>query len=107
MTYRIEFTETAEVEAKRAYNWIAEKSPRFAEQWLTGLQEAVDSLKHMPHRCKIAPENEEFEDHEIRQLLYGKRSGVYRILITVSQEDLLVRILHVRHGRMDIMNPKA
>lgn len=35
-----------------------------------------------PERCAFAQENAFFPE-DIRQLLYGKRSGVYRILFTI------------------------
>ncbi len=50
----------------------------------------------MPHRCPLAPENEEFED-EVRQHLYGKRDNKYRILFSIM--DAEVQILHIRHGK--------
>lgn len=43
----------------------------------------------------LAIESGEFTE-EIRQLLYGKRSGRYRVLFVVRQN--VVRVLHVRHG---------
>jgi len=49
----------------------------------------------MPKRCPLAPENEYYPE-EIRQLLYGRRQGRYRILFTIEQRT--VTILHVRHG---------
>jgi len=40
-------------------------------------------------------ENEDFNE-DVRQLLYGKRSGVNRILFAVRGNT--VHLLHIRHG---------
>jgi hypothetical protein len=62
----------------------------------SGNQEAVYSLRELPERCPLAPENKEFP-FEVRQLLYGRGSHRYRILFTVEGETVV--ILHMRHGR--------
>lgn len=58
--------------------------------------------EHNPERCGLAPENEWFPG-ELRQLLYGKRRGVYRILFEVR--DTTVYILRVRHGARKLLEP--
>lgn len=80
---------------ENAYRFIEADSAESAGRWFTGLIAAVESLSMFPNRCPIAPENDVF-DVEIRQLLYGKRSQVYRILFTV--EENVVHVLHIRHG---------
>lgn len=65
-------------------------------RWFEGLKEAIASLSTFPHRCPLAPENRQFP-FEVRQLLYGRRAHVYRILFTIQAETVVV--LHVRHGR--------
>ncbi len=49
----------------------------------------------MPARSSLAFENEYF-DEEIRQLLYGKRGRLYRILFTIRDDE--VYVLFVRHS---------
>jgi hypothetical protein len=44
----------------------------------------------------VAPENRE-APAEVRQLLYGRRPHVYRVLFTIN--DRVVYVLHIRHGR--------
>jgi plasmid stabilization system protein ParE len=39
------------------------------------------------------------DDPTVRQLIYGKKPHFYRVLYEVSDEEDLVRILRVRHGR--------
>jgi hypothetical protein len=43
----------------------------------------------------LAPENVHFTQ-DIRQLLYGPRNDVYRILFTILGDT--VQVLHVRHS---------
>lgn len=78
-----------------AYHFIEAQSPNAADKWLTGLIEAVESLASFPNRCPVAPENDVFE-REIRQLLYGRRNRIYRILFTIDADT--VHVLHIRHG---------
>ncbi len=78
-----------------AFLWIAEQNPAAAVRWLAGLEAAVQSLATLPERCPLAPESAVFHE-EIRQLIYGRRTGRYRVLFTVLGGT--VRILHVRHG---------
>jgi plasmid stabilization system protein ParE len=79
-----------------AYLWIAERAPDNATKWFNGLEAAIYSLEDFPERCPLAEESKAF-DVEIRQLVYGKRVGAYRILFTIVGDA--VHILHVRHGR--------
>jgi hypothetical protein len=46
----------------------------------------------------FAPETARFP-FEVRQLLYGRKPHVYRILFTIEGER--VKILHIRHGRRE------
>jgi hypothetical protein len=63
----------------------------------------LDTLEAYPARCAIAAE---FEDLgvEIRELLVGKRHGVYRILFQI--EGRTVQILRAWHGARDRVSPE-
>ena len=78
-----------------AFHAIAERAPDAAKTWRAGMYEAIRSLSAFPTRCPLAPEDSYFPA-EIRQLLYGKRRGVYRILFTIDGDT--VSVLHVRHS---------
>jgi plasmid stabilization system protein ParE len=98
MAYRILLTPRASSDADEAATYIKQFSPGAASRWLQGLMQAVFSLAELPERCPLAPEAE-LLGAELRQLLYGKRSGVYRILFRIeSGPSPVVRILAVRHG---------
>ncbi|HLX85134.1 MAG TPA: type II toxin-antitoxin system RelE/ParE family toxin [Terriglobales bacterium] len=61
-----------------------------------GLKRAIASLAEMPERCPLARENKEFS-FEVRNLLYGRKPHVYRVVFTVEGDT--VYILHIWHGR--------
>jgi plasmid stabilization system protein ParE len=87
----------AEAEADNAFLQSAQiTSLARANQWYSGLLQAIESLSQMPKRCPLARENSYFSQ-EIRQLLYGKGRNIYRILFTVldEEESPTVRILHI------------
>ena len=95
MNYGVIIQPDAQREIEESYAWLIPRSPQNAPRWLDGLNQAVQSLQQLPQRCPLAPENDAF-DYEVRQLLYGKRPGVYRILFTIHED--FVHILHIRHA---------
>lgn len=70
-----------------------------AEKWFDEMIAAIASLKDMPGRCPVADESEDL-GQEVRFLLYGKRSHMYKVYFSVqgqTQTSGTVRVLHVRH----------
>jgi plasmid stabilization system protein ParE len=101
MDYRIKLTLRAVDDAEQAHAWMAEHhSPMRAAKWYVGLFAAIESLRAFPHRCSLAPEADAF-DEPVRQLLYGRRRGVYRILFVVRGET--VNVLGIRHGAQRLL----
>lgn len=98
--YRLIIQPPAVHDLDEAYQWIRDRAPEAAARWFNGFVEALNSLTTFPDRCGLAPENDAVEP-EIRQLLYGPRSGVYRALFTITGEE--VRVLHIRHAARQTM----
>ena len=98
MRFRVKYTATAKTELHQAYEWILEQSQSYeiAFKWFNEISQTVSSLDHNPRPCALAPENAYFKK-EIRQLLYGKRTGRYRILFTIEEEKTVV-ILYIRQS---------
>lgn len=92
MKYQVVITLRAQSDLQGIVEWIGQDSPENAENWLSCLLDAIDSLASFPQRCALAPENE-FHDHEVRHLLLF---GEYRILFSTVESNVL--ILHIRHG---------
>jgi plasmid stabilization system protein ParE len=95
MTYYVLIQPQAEAEIEAAYLWKRDNAPQAAARWFAGIVDAINALDQFPARCLLAPENEHFPQ-EIRQLLYGPRHDVYRILFTIQNDT--VYVLHVRHS---------
>ena len=94
MKYRVIIQPEAIEDIGTAYSWIAENAPEGAKRWADDLDDAMHSLEDFPRRCPIAPESKFFR-LEIRQMLFGKHSGIYRVLFTVHKDE--VHVLYVRH----------
>jgi plasmid stabilization system protein ParE len=97
MAFRVETSAEAELDAATILDWlIAQHAGEAGLRWFLALENAIASLSNFPERCGLAPENKSFP-FEVRQLLYGRKPHIYRILFTIRGET--VYILHIRHGR--------
>lgn len=106
MAYRVDISLSALADAEAAYFWVKERAPHRAGDWYEGLLETIFSLETFPERCPIAPESEGV-GKDIRQLFYGKRAGMYRILFGLAHDPAtgedVVRIYRIRHAsRQDV-----
>jgi plasmid stabilization system protein ParE len=100
-TYRLIIQPPAFEDLDAAYQWIHERASDAADRWFNGFVDALSSLAKSPERWGLAPENDAVEP-EIRQLLYGRGSGVYRALFTITGRD--VRVLHIRHAAREALS---
>jgi|SRR3974390_1425005 len=97
MTYRVEMSAQAEDDASSILNWLlTNHAGETGAHWFLALEDAIASLSSLPERCPLAPENARFP-FAVRQLLYGRKPHVYRILFTLDGDA--VKILHIRHAR--------
>jgi plasmid stabilization system protein ParE len=102
MAHAVHISARALREIDEAIEWLAARSHAAAVRWHEQLLEAVRSLETNPERWELAPESECYPG-ELRQLLHGKRRGVYRILFEVRGET--VYILRVRHSAQALLEP--
>ena len=103
MTYSLIVTPTAEEEAMEAVRWYAERSADAAQRWHDGLTKAINSLARLPSRCPVSQADFQALGCEVRQLLYGKRRGVYRTLFTIADDT--VWVLRIRHSAQGPLKP--
>jgi plasmid stabilization system protein ParE len=96
MTYRVVVTARARADALEAYRWLVEQSPTAAARWYATLEKAIARLSKLPERNPIAEDDSEQCGITLRQTLYGRRPGVYRILY--SDEDDTVTLHSIRHA---------
>ena len=97
MAYKVSLTNPAEADAYTAFERIREVAPAGADKWLRGLFAAIAALAEMPDRCQVIPEADEL-GYPVRHLLYGKRTGQYRIIFDLqeeSEEGPRVRVLRI------------
>jgi plasmid stabilization system protein ParE len=95
MKFSIIVTATAKREADEAFVWLRERTEVYAIEWFNGLVDAVEELSEFPSRWPIAREPE-IHGQKIRQMLYGRRPHIYRVLFLIR--DNVVYVLHIRHG---------
>ena len=86
MTFRVELTADAKQDCDSIIEWLLTHHAGDAgTRWFNALEEAIDSLSQFPRRCPLAPETTAFPV-EIRNLLYGHKPHVYRILFAIEGE---------------------
>ena len=91
MAFRVEISAEAESDASAIPDRLLKQhAGETGIRWFLELEDAIASLASFPEGCTLAPESSCFP-FQVRQLLYGRRPHVYRILYTI--EDL-----HIRHG---------
>jgi plasmid stabilization system protein ParE len=97
MQYKVLMQPSAKADIAEINAWLMENvSLDYADKWLWGISVAVTSLSSFPNRCPISDESDAF-DFPVRQLLYGKKPHVYRILFAVENDKVFV--LRVRHTK--------
>jgi plasmid stabilization system protein ParE len=97
MKYKLIVQPSALADLDEAYCWIAQRSPESAASWFDDFVDALNSLETLPEQCEVAAESQ-YVGVKVRQLLYGRRSGVYRALNTIRGHEV-----HIRHVARDVM----
>lgn len=99
MRYRLLLTDKALADIDSALDWFREqKATTAGQRWFTALWKALDRLESRPERCSPAVEAEDV-GRDVRELLFGKRRGVYRVLFELR--DNTVCILRIWHSARD------
>jgi plasmid stabilization system protein ParE len=97
MAFRVEVTPEARQDANGILEWLhVQEAGDAGLHWFRGLSEAIASLSALPKRCALVRENASVP-FEMRQLLYGHKPHLYRILFTIEGD--VVHVLRIRHGR--------
>jgi toxin ParE1/3/4 len=103
MAYRVEMTDRAARDLAHLYLRIhAEDSPT-ADRWFNGLERAIRTLERSPQRCALAPEAVKTK-RPLRNLLYGRKRHVYRVIYEIDDTGKTVRVLTIRHGAREILS---
>ena len=104
MTYRLTVTTPAENDVRECHQWWWEnRSEDQADRWLTGINRAIQSLKHSPLMYGYATERLLMK-HEIRQMLFGLgRRPSHRILFEVIHDEVVIfRVRAIAEDRLSL-----
>jgi toxin ParE1/3/4 len=94
--FRVELTDRASLDLESIYDDIDADSAPAAARWFSGLENTIFSLEHLPERGVRTQEN-----RRLRELLYGQKPHIYRVIYSVNCSANLVVVLHIRHGARD------
>jgi plasmid stabilization system protein ParE len=97
MRYSVRFTARAKRAIDDYIDYIAheKQGPINAGRVLGAIENAIDTLEAMPHRCPKAPEDAAV-DYTVRMLIVKK---TLIILYRIDKEAKLVTVIGFRHGR--------
>jgi toxin ParE1/3/4 len=97
MTYLVEFAARASRDLEVLFMEKNAADSQVAARWYNGLERAVAALASHPNRCPVAPEARKAK-RKLRNLLYGNKPHIYRVIYEVDEERQAVWVLHIRHG---------
>lgn len=104
MTYLIELAARAARDLEILYVEKNAAESHAAARWYNGLEQAVYALASYPHRCPVAPEARRTK-RKLRNLLYGTKPHIYRVIYEVDEERETVWVLTIRHGARRKLKP--
>jgi plasmid stabilization system protein ParE len=88
--FQVRLTEKAYSDMDEIWTFIARDSVTKANRFIHRLERQLKTLRRLPERCPLIPENE-LLDKRYRHLLYGKYRTVFRIS---GRTVYVVRIIH-------------
>ncbi len=88
----------AEDDLAEAYRYNSRAAPRSVDAWLARINASVQTLETSPERCAVV-ENTAAYGFEVRELLFGKHRGTYRIRFRIR--DSTVIVLSIRRATRD------
>ncbi len=91
MTYRVIIVPRAKQQlAQIALWWSGNRSAEQALKWLEHSETSLQSLSSNPERCRLARENEDF-DQELRELYFGSgKKFTHRAIFEIRDSDVIV-----------------
>ena len=91
MAFEIKYSDEAKKNLDAITYWLLHERQAGADalRWLQGLRDTIDRLSELPTRCTRARESKSMP-FEMRQLLYGRKPRVYRVLFTIEGNTVLI-----------------
>jgi len=92
----------ARADALEQFLYLGDRSPDAAERLYTGLDKAIAKLSTLPERHPIAEDESGQLGITLRQMLYGRRRGVFRILFSIEGDTVTLHyVRHSAHGPIE------
>jgi toxin ParE1/3/4 len=102
--YRVELTRRAERDLIALFDRINAGESEAAARWFQELERRIEDLATFPRRCPKAPESKT-AGRPLRQLLFGSKPYVYRVIYEIDERSRAVYVLTIRHGFMREAQP--
>ena len=96
MAYVVNITVRAQRDLAHIYGFIHASDSPAAREWYFGLRDAILKLEELPHRGPVTHGNP-----KLRQIFYGNKPHIYRVIYRVLERQKRVDVLHIRHGARD------
>ena len=98
MAYHVNLSVRARNDLRNIYDRVEVVQSTNASLWYWGLVDAINSLEN---RCPAMK-----EDSNLKQLLYGHRKHIYRIIYRIVKNTRVVAVLHIRHAARSELIPQ-
>ena len=94
MAYLVNLTDRATRDLDIIYVFINVPASEGAARWFSRLHRTISSLATAPHMGKVTR-----EDKDAREVIYGKKPHLYRILYEIIEDEHRIDVLSIWHGR--------
>jgi plasmid stabilization system protein ParE len=98
MPYRILWADRALARLEEQADFIAAESPGAAQRMLEQVFLRVEGLAEMPRFGRAYPGA---DDPDLRELVVGAYRAIYR----VAEQERVIQVLTIRHGRQRPLSP--
>ena len=97
----VRLTDRALRDMEAIHEFIEADESESASAWFRQLADAIYSLERFPERGTPVPES-----RKLRQLLFGKKPNISRIIFAVDKRNRVANVLHIRHGARKALLPR-
>jgi toxin ParE1/3/4 len=94
MAYRVSFTRRARRDYLQIFEFTNAPESEAAQHWFRRLDETIMLLAATPRMGAVT-----HEDKTVRQVIYGNKPHLYRILYDIDDANERIDILSIWHGK--------